>query len=265
MTQRYDLKEISRVLNWRLLVGGHDFPGPDGGTCINEAAIVVAGFEYRRVNRASDCPSCFSRSIAAYALRLNDLMPDDLRQELLVPFVTHLAGTADSNKIERARVDLMAIRTVTDVLPSALRFHKLESHAVYCERITTRTEARAAANRAVQLLQADVANLAAVSAANNTFYAAAYAATPPEDDKYYERAVIAAAEAAADVVAAAATAATAAMLGAASYDARRAVWIKGVAILDAALKIGNRTDPIETSTIISRIEDAKRDCLLEKT
>jgi hypothetical protein len=32
------------ILNWKLLDGSHDFPGPDGGTCINEAAIVAAGF-----------------------------------------------------------------------------------------------------------------------------------------------------------------------------------------------------------------------------
>ena len=40
---------FDHVLNWRLKVGSHLFPGPDGGTCINEAALVAAGFEYQPV------------------------------------------------------------------------------------------------------------------------------------------------------------------------------------------------------------------------
>ena len=34
---------FGHILNWRLLAGSHPFPGPDGGTCINEAAVVAAG------------------------------------------------------------------------------------------------------------------------------------------------------------------------------------------------------------------------------
>jgi len=33
----------NKILNWKLLAGSHDFPGPDGGTCINEAAIDPTG------------------------------------------------------------------------------------------------------------------------------------------------------------------------------------------------------------------------------
>lgn len=39
------MKAFANILNWTLKAGSHDFPGPDGGTCINEAAIVAAGFE----------------------------------------------------------------------------------------------------------------------------------------------------------------------------------------------------------------------------
>jgi hypothetical protein len=42
---------FDHILNWTLQVGSHPFPGKDGGTCINEAAIVAAGFEYRQGNR----------------------------------------------------------------------------------------------------------------------------------------------------------------------------------------------------------------------
>ncbi len=34
---------FDHILNWTLKVGSHPFPGKDGGTCINEAAIVAAG------------------------------------------------------------------------------------------------------------------------------------------------------------------------------------------------------------------------------
>ncbi len=48
------------ILNWRLLPGSHAFPGPDGGTCINEAAVVAAGLPYRAIRSSADCPPCFS-------------------------------------------------------------------------------------------------------------------------------------------------------------------------------------------------------------
>ena len=38
------MEEFDHILNWKLLGGSHVFPGTDGGTCINEAAIVAAGF-----------------------------------------------------------------------------------------------------------------------------------------------------------------------------------------------------------------------------
>jgi hypothetical protein len=40
---------FDHILNWTLKKGSHPFPGPDGGTCINEAALVAAGFEYEPI------------------------------------------------------------------------------------------------------------------------------------------------------------------------------------------------------------------------
>jgi hypothetical protein len=37
---------FDNILNWKLKQGSHTFPGKDGGTCINEAAVVAAGFPY---------------------------------------------------------------------------------------------------------------------------------------------------------------------------------------------------------------------------
>src|SRR5919205_3161849 len=92
---------FDHILNWTLKAGSHKFPGPDGGTCINEAALVAMGFEYRPVRRVEDMPSCFSRPICRFAMLLNDAASDEERQ-LLLPFVTRLA-CADTPEIERKR------------------------------------------------------------------------------------------------------------------------------------------------------------------
>jgi hypothetical protein len=110
-----------KVLNWKLLRGGHKFPGPAGGTCINEAAIVAAGFAYRLVQSVDDCPPCFSRPIAGYALGLNDHMLDaDMRQKLLLPFVIRLAGTADTERVENWRSHYIRDEIWTRLLRPAL-------------------------------------------------------------------------------------------------------------------------------------------------
>ena len=92
---------FDHILNWTLKVGSHPFPGKDGGTCINEAAIVAAGFPYQPVKSVEDMPACFSRPICQLAMWLNDEASDEERQQLL-PFVTRLA-CADSPEIERQR------------------------------------------------------------------------------------------------------------------------------------------------------------------
>ena len=98
--------DFDHILNWTLKSGSHTFPGPNGGTCINEAALVAAGFEYRPIRSASNMPPCFSRPICSLAMRLNDDSNDTERQKLL-PFVTRLA-CADSPEIERARATYIA-------------------------------------------------------------------------------------------------------------------------------------------------------------
>ena len=116
--------DFERLLNWRLLRGSHLFPGPDGGTCINEAAIITAGHPYRPVRAIDDCPVSFSRSIATYALFLNDLIEgDDLRSRVLMPFVTRLDGSADSAESEKRRAELMVLRTASAILAPALLRH----------------------------------------------------------------------------------------------------------------------------------------------
>ncbi|MGU3420517.1 hypothetical protein [Methylobacterium sp. D54C] len=107
--------DFATILNWRLLAGSHPFPGPDGGTCINEAAMVAAGLPYRAIRSSADCPPCFSRPAAAYALGLNDAMPDEVRPQLMA-FVLRLSGSADTAEIEAARTRQLALESVRRIL-----------------------------------------------------------------------------------------------------------------------------------------------------
>ena len=99
---------FDHILNWSLKQGSHPFPGKDGGTCVNEAAIIAAGFEYQPVRRVEDMPNCFSRPICRLAMQLNDTASDHERQQML-RFVTRLA-CADSPEVERQRADYIASR-----------------------------------------------------------------------------------------------------------------------------------------------------------
>jgi hypothetical protein len=95
------------ILNWKLLVGSHSFPGPDGGTCINEAAVVVAGFRYRKVECFEDLPRCFSKVLASWAMLINDTTDLDEERAKLLPYVTRLAGSADTLAVEKQRAILI--------------------------------------------------------------------------------------------------------------------------------------------------------------
>jgi hypothetical protein len=107
------MDHFDHILNWKLRAGSHRFPGKDGGTCINEAAIVAAGFPYRPICHVRQMRHCFSRPICSLAMTLNDQATDAERQRLL-PFVTRLA-CADSAEIERKRAKYIAERTRTQV------------------------------------------------------------------------------------------------------------------------------------------------------
>lgn len=146
----------NKILNWRLLSGSHKFPGPDGGTCINEAAIVAAGFEYNAVSSADDCPPCFSRVLSSYAISLNDSLPDGRRQELLMPFVTRLAGTADTPEIEWRRLDFIMLGIIRTGLPIVLRGWR-DALAAECERVENYDQAIKAANKIALVLARDLA------------------------------------------------------------------------------------------------------------
>ena len=125
------MEVLQTLLHWKLLKGSHQWPGPDGGTCIVEAAIVAAGFSYRRIMITEDAPSDFSPTIAAYLIELNDGLPDDERQRLGV-FVDRLSDSAGNTKIENQRRQLIESETVMRVLPPFLRSLKMRMSAEIC-------------------------------------------------------------------------------------------------------------------------------------
>jgi hypothetical protein len=102
------MEAFDTILNWKLKRGSHTFPGPDGGTCINEAAIVAAGFPYRPV-----------RSVLRHAglLLASNLHAGSVPERLVqrrgapatVPFVTRLA-CADTAEVEQQREAYIALR-----------------------------------------------------------------------------------------------------------------------------------------------------------
>jgi hypothetical protein len=215
----------NHILNWKLLGGSHEFPGEDGGTCINEAAIVAAGFKYRKIGSADDCPACFSRPISGYCIGLNDGMPSAVRQKLLLPFVTRLAGTADTYAVENKRAKYLLTQTVKRVLPILLRSIALEGEARLCESITDDFNVYGAAFSAV-----------ADSISSTTTMAA------------FEWYVDDCASGAALAICAAGNIAT-------------EVWDIAVDMLDKAIKLGKQADPIEISLIQSRMDAFKKRAL----
>ena len=97
----------SKLKNFRLAKGSHDDP-TGGAVCLVEAALLHGGFRYKAIKTAYDAPTCFSWIITHYAISLNDQMPDDLRHELLLPFVGRLAWTRRDSGTEQRRLKYIA-------------------------------------------------------------------------------------------------------------------------------------------------------------
>src|SRR3954454_18901840 len=88
----------------------------EANICVNEAAVIVAGFQYREIKDVSCLPDCFSRPVSEYAIYLNDFMMHRVRNELLAPFVARLPGTSDAPWIEEERARLIVVETVRRIV-----------------------------------------------------------------------------------------------------------------------------------------------------
>lgn len=229
---------FDHILNWRLLAGSHAFPGPDGGTCINEAAMVAAGLPYKAIKGTQDCPPCFSRPLAAYALGLNDAMPDDERPRLMA-FVLRLSGSADGPGIEEQRTTFLAIESVRRILPPLLDRAALPALAARCETAVAASEALSVARAAESRGSA----LAHESACRHAWIQGARAAA-------VARTATAAIKAFSDPRCAAEVAE-----GAAPFA--EGIWAAAVAILDDALRIGRQAPEIDLVHARERMDAAR--------
>ncbi|GLS61289.1 hypothetical protein [Methylobacterium haplocladii] len=229
---------FDHILNWRLLAGSHAFPGPDGGTCINEAAIVAAGLPYKAITAIEDCPPCFSRPLAAYALGLNDAMPEGERPRLMA-FVLRLSGTADAPGIEASRTTFLAVESVRRILPPLLDRAGLPALAVRCEASSGTAEALAAARTA----ESQGAVLAQAASSRRAWVQGARLAA-------VARTATAAVKAFGDARCAAEVAE-----GAAPFV--DGIWPTAVGLLDEALAIGRQAPEIDLLRARDRLDAAR--------
>ncbi len=147
----FDFSSIEEI---KLSRGSHS--SPQEGLCILEMVSWFAGEKH------SDKPDCACPVLGAYAINLNDRMPDDVRDRLLKPLVPLISGTRDKAS-ERPRAEFLAMWTVNKILPAVLRKQGFADHAAACENARTLVEARAAA--AAYDAAADVAFAATAAAA----------------------------------------------------------------------------------------------------
>ena len=98
-----DLTPFRNLLDWKLLQGSHQWPGHEGGTCINEMAHVMAGYEYRPVCGQFEIPEHISRPIGIVAMLIND-GPSDRHRQNLKKHVLAIAHSADRPEVEARRV-----------------------------------------------------------------------------------------------------------------------------------------------------------------
>jgi len=241
--------DFDRILHWRLLRGSHLFPGPDGGTCVIEAAIVAAGHPYCTVRSVEDCPPSFSRPAATYAMFLNDLIDrDELRREVLMPFVTRLDDSADAPEVEKARAELMVLRTASAILAPALFRHGFAEAAEKLRRVASPGELIGLAQRLFDARR-PAAPPAWLSQALSDLADAAYACT---------RCDVTGAAKDAAIVAANIAQSLRRERGRRGARAMAPVYRQAGAILDAALELGKGGRAIGLAEAATRLERAKR-------
>jgi hypothetical protein len=243
--------DFDAMLNWKLLRGSHEFPGPDGGTCVNEAAIVAAGYPYKSVQSIDDCPSSFSRPMALFAMCLNDSLDDELRQEVLMPFVTRLAGSADTPAVERERAQYLIMRVVKDIIgPLAERAGHADL-AKRCAAIKTRGDFEAFA-RTVRDGESYAIDYRLNAACNH--------AADAVDQWYSSRStdIVLCASRVLGEVSSLAELLAPSSLGRRAHDD---VYRQAGKILDGALKIGNQADPLGPEVAASRLATAKKQAI----
>lgn len=99
--------------------GGHE--SFEKGVCLLEAVSYIAGEEF------SDHPQCASPILGTFGRALNDVLPDDKRQQL-VPLVPKIVGTADDGH-DQLRGLMAADWLTRTYVPAWLRLAGLTAEA----------------------------------------------------------------------------------------------------------------------------------------
>ena len=135
--------------------GSHD--NPDEGLCLNESVAYLVGEKH------TAHPKCMSPVLTVFGMRLNDALPDDLRQELkgLIP---SLPGTAGDGWDESR--SYMALDWLIRVwLPTWLELSPSCRGDAQCVRELGRVADLVSAERAGQVVRTAQTNAAAAGAA----------------------------------------------------------------------------------------------------
>jgi len=227
------------LLDWHLKHGSHGFPGDDGGTCINEAAVVVAGFAYREVTTVTDLPESFCPVISQFCLTLNDSMPEGEILNRLRPFAVRLSGSSDTRKIAFQRARHLAMR-------AAQFFASLAIGSVDAK--AARRLVRAASHDDALAILDDLV-------ANGSSTDKPYHGWPDGAAKSLGAARLALAKALSEqqAIYVAELAAISAIRAAAINPA---AWDLAIDTIESVLAIGRRADPIESSLIDQRAKEA---------
>jgi len=236
-TSAQSVGQFQRMLDWKLLRGSHEFPGPDGGTCVNEAALVAAGYPYRAVYSVQDLPASFSRPIAMLALCLNDTVEDEQRQKLLLAFVTRLAGSADNETVEMERARLILESTIRDILIPALVQDK-HADLSHLNRLRNSLSSTAELARALHSLSHSFLPRTLTSACEHAYNAMAQLECRRHTEVVF--------------------CAFLAMRELAGWEADGAIYERAAGILKQALEIGKQANEEPESTIVKRMREARR-------
>jgi hypothetical protein len=156
--------DFQQLANFRLAKGCHKQPNARGDICLMEAAAIAAGFAHRPVIDASSLPRCFSVPLSDYAIHVNDMMPAWLRNELLMSFVTRLAGTADRPAVEAERTEFIVIATARRIVAAEYEeIWHMPAVAAQCRTARSLQQVSAAMAEAMGALPSDCAKSVAAA------------------------------------------------------------------------------------------------------
>lgn len=124
---------------------------PEHGLCLMELVAWIAGEKH------SDRPVCACPALTAYGRRLNDLMPGEWRDELLLPIAPMLVGTVDLVG-QHKRTEHLVMTLIREILPLHLRTEAVTGYVPLCKSAECLAEAQE-----VALLAWNAAHIATIN------------------------------------------------------------------------------------------------------